>query len=99
MKRALNKCERTEVARDLQVPRYLDRIRRSCDDLTFADLTDILGFGDVAASCNADTIDEVVDCTADRLRCLAWDLVRAVEARIVDDTPAEFLTEYTTCGD
>ncbi len=97
MKRALSKCTRTRDARDSQVPLYLDSIRRACDDLTFADLTDILGFGDVAASCNADTIGEVVDCTAEKLRCIAWDLVRGVEARITDDTPAEFLTDYTTC--
>jgi hypothetical protein len=99
MKRALNKCQRTQVARDLQVPRDLDRVRRACDDLTFADLTDVLGFGDLAASCNADTVDEVIDCAADQLRCGAWDIVRAVEARITDDTPAEFLTDYATCGD
>jgi hypothetical protein len=98
MKRALNKCERTQVARDLQVPRYLDSVRRACGDLTFADLTDILGFGDLAESCNADTIDEVIDCAADQLRCAAWDIVRAVEARLADDTPAEFLTDYATCG-
>ncbi len=96
--RALSACERQQSRRDRKVPRAIEAIQKACEDLTFEDLTDILGYVDVAASCDAATVDDVVTCAADRLRCLAWDIVRFVEPRITDDTPPQFLTDYLPCG-
>lgn len=96
--RARNKCERMQAARDRRVPRYVQGIERSCSDLTFDDLTDILGFGDLADDCSANTIGEVAQCGADRIACLAWDIIRSVETRVTVDVPPEFLTDYLTCG-
>jgi hypothetical protein len=80
------------------VPRLIEEIKRACNGLTFQDLTDVLGFGDVAAGCNAGTIDELVDCVRDQIRCLAWEIVRFVEPRIAEDSPPEFLVDYAACG-
>ena len=91
-------CERQQSRRDSKIPRAIESIKKACEDLTFEDLTDILGYEDIAATCGAATIDDVVTCAADRLRCLAWDIVRFVEPRIVDDTPPEFLADYLPCG-
>lgn len=95
--RGLSVCERQQSRRDSKIPRAIENIRKACEDLTFEDLTDILGYEDIAATCNAATIDDIVTCAADRLRCLAWDVARFVEPRITDDTPPEFLADYLPC--
>jgi hypothetical protein len=96
--RASHTCTRTRETRDRRVPRLIEEIKRACNGLTFQDLTDVLGFGDVAAGCNAGTIDELVDCVRDQIRCLAWEIVRFVEPRIAEDSPPEFLVDYAACG-
>jgi hypothetical protein len=91
-------CTRLRDTRDVWIPRSVDRIKRSCDDVTFDDMTDILGFGSIAAGCGADTVSEVIECLPDKVKCIAWDSERFVEGRMIEDTPGEYLTDYLTCG-
>jgi hypothetical protein len=95
--RARSTCERVRDRRDKQLPRVVDSVKRSCADVPFADATDVLGFADVAAECNASTVDEIADCLPGKIRCLAWDLAQFAEPRILDDSPAEFLGDYAPC--
>jgi hypothetical protein len=95
---AVKWCDRLRATRDRMAPHHLDRIKKACDDITFDDMTDILGFSDIAAACSANSINEVIDCVSDQVKCIAWDSERFVETRMFEDTPPEYLTDYLTCG-
>jgi hypothetical protein len=96
--RAVRWCDRLLATRDRMAPRHLDRIKKACDDITFDDMTGILGFSDIAATCNANSVNEVIACLSDKVRCIAWDSERFVETRMDEDTPPEYLSDYLTCG-
>jgi hypothetical protein len=91
-------CDRLLSTRDRMAPRHIERIKKGCDDITFDDMTDILGFSDIAADCGANTVNEVIDCVADRVKCIGWDSERFVETRMFEDTPVEYLSDYLTCN-
>jgi len=67
-----------------------------CGAVPFSEFVDVMGFGDIATSCSADTVDEVVDCIT-AIECTAWEIARYPEARISGDTPAEYLSDYLAC--
>lgn len=96
--KADNKCERFRYNRDKRIPRSVAGIKRSCGDTPFNDMVNVLGFGDIAADCGVNTVDGVIDCLPDKVKCIAWDSVRFVEARMFEDTPVEYLNDYLSCG-
>jgi hypothetical protein len=91
-------CDRVRITRDRMVPHSVDRIKVACDDIPFGDMTSILGFSDIATACGATTVNEVIDCLVPKVKCIAWDSERFVEARMSEDVPAAHLADYLTCG-
>jgi hypothetical protein len=92
-------CTRFEEARDRRLPAAIRKLNSACAKPTFEDLRDVLGFVDVASSCGANSVDDLMTCIVDRVPCLAWDIVRYTEPRILMDVPSEFLTYYDSCGE
>jgi len=97
--RARRTCERVRDRRDGKLPRLVDSVTRSCNDVPFEDVTGVLGFAAVAADCNASSLDEIAECLPGKIRCIAWDLAKFAEPRILDDSPGEFLADYAPCDD
>jgi hypothetical protein len=99
-------CERVRLTRDVMIVRSVARIKTGCRNITFADMAGILGFSDIAAACPdpapgnpVDTVDEVIDCLLPKVKCIAWNSERFVEARMDEDAPAAHLADYyATCG-
>ena len=70
----------------------------ACGVVSFEDVRDVMGFVDVASSCGADTVEELVECLVAKAPCVAWDIVRFAEPRLLTDVPPEFLSDYGSCG-
>jgi hypothetical protein len=93
---AVTLCNRLEIARDAKVPREVEKAKQKCSSVPFSELVDVMGFGDIAADCNANPVDEVIDCITG-IECLAWDIASFPEARLTDDTPPGYLSDYQSC--
>jgi hypothetical protein len=93
---AVTRCNRIQDARDAKIPREIDKMKQKCAAVPFSELVDVMGFGDIAASCNADTVDEVIDCIT-AIECIAWQIASFPEARITEYTPPAYLSDYQAC--
>ena len=91
-------CTKFRAGRDRRISSAVRRMNNACGVVTFEDVSEVLGFVDVASSCGADTVEELVECVVAKVPCLAWDIVRFVEPRMLDDVPAGFLSDYGSCG-
>jgi len=91
-------CTRFQAGRDRRISSAIRRMNNACGVVTFEDVSDVLGFVDVASSCGADTVQELIECVVAKAPCLAWDIVRFAEPRMLADVPQEFLTDYGSCG-
>ena len=93
---AYNHCVDLRETTDSLNALHIGSIKEACNEIAWQDVTDILGFGDIAADCGATDVDDLVDCIADQVKCLAWDVARFVEGRLLYDTPPEFIADYVS---
>jgi hypothetical protein len=99
MEDAYNHCVRLRQTTDSHVSRDTNTIKKACDAIAWEDMTDILGFSDIAADCGVTNTDDLIDCIMDQVKCLAWEVANYVEARLRDDAPPEFIQDYVALCD